>query len=159
MMRIADAAESFGDAQGAATFYRRAAALQPDSVAASIGMARSLAMEGKIAEAIETLRSAKSRAPSDTQLDTTLGRLLVAADRPQEGLAAFDEGLQKAPQSVPLLIGRGVALDAMGQHKDAQDSYRKAMQYDPGNSAARKDLDLSLALEGRRGKGKTARVP
>jgi tetratricopeptide (TPR) repeat protein len=146
MLRIADTAQSFGNTEAAAAFYRRAADLQPGSTAAYIGIARSLAEQGKLDQAIETLQSAKSRNPTDPQLSATLGRLLVAANRPDDGLAAFDEGLQHDPQSPPLLVGRGVALDAMGQHEEAQDSYRKAIVYDPRNAAAQKDLALSLAL-------------
>jgi Flp pilus assembly protein TadD len=153
MMRIADAADSLGDQEGAIAFYRRAADLQPDSVDANIGIARSLAREGNIDQAIETLRSAESGSPSDTRLNATLGRLLVVADRPAEGLAAFEKGLQQDPNSVSLVIGRGVALDAMNRHNEAQDCYRKAMQLDPDNAAARKNLALSLAIDNKRDKG------
>jgi Flp pilus assembly protein TadD len=152
MMRIAEAAESLGDREGATAFYRRAADLQPDSVDANIGTAHSLAEQGDVTQAIETLRSAKNRNPSDSRLNATLGRLLVVAERPAEGLAAFDEGLLQDPHSVPLLIGRGVALDAMNRHDEARSSYRKAMQFDPDNAAARKDMTLSLAMDERRGK-------
>jgi Flp pilus assembly protein TadD len=159
MMRIADAADSLGDQEGALAFYRRAADLQPGSVAANIGVARSLAMQGKVDQAIETLRSAKGSNPSDTRLNATLGRLLVVADRPAEGLAAFEEGLAQDPNSLPLLIGQGVALDAMNRHNEAQDSYRKALQLDPTNAAARKNLALSLAIDSKRDKGGKAATP
>jgi Flp pilus assembly protein TadD len=149
MMRIAEAAGSLGDPEGALAFYRRAADLQPDSVDANIGIARSLAMQGKVDQAIETLQSAKGSNPSDSRLTATLGRLLVVADFPADGLATFEEGLARDPNSVPLLIGQGVALDAMSRHDEAQDSYRKALQLDPGNAAARKNLALSKAIDGK----------
>jgi Flp pilus assembly protein TadD len=146
MMRIANAAEASGDTDGAAAFYRRSADLQPSSDA-EIGIAHALAQQGDIDQAIETLRSAKRRDPSNIQLCLTLGRLLVAANRPAEGLVAFEDGLQQDPDSVSLLIGRGVALDAIGRHMEAQECYRKAVQLEPDNAAARKDLALSLTLE------------
>lgn len=157
MMRIANAAASFGDAEAAAMFYRRAADLQPDSAEARIGIARALVEQGKIEQAIETLRSAKALEPSNTRIYVVLGRLLVAANRPVEGLAAFDEGLQVDSESIALLIGRGVALDAIGQHRQAQSAYREAMQHDPDNAAARKDLALSLAADGQRDKPEATR--
>jgi Flp pilus assembly protein TadD len=158
MMRIAHAADSLGDQEGAIAFYRRAAELQPGSVDANIGIARSLAMQGNIDQAVETLQSAKASNPSDSRLIATLGRLLVVANRPADGLAAFEEGLQQDPNSVPLLIGRGVALDALNRHSEAQDCYRKAMQLDPDNAAARKNLALSLALDSKKDKdGKAAK--
>jgi Flp pilus assembly protein TadD len=149
MMRIAAAAETSGDTAGAMAFYQRAAALQPDSTAAQMGVARSLAAQGEVDQAIEVLRSVQKRESFDAELCSTLGRLLVTANRPDEALAAFEDGLSHDPQSVPMLIGQGVSLDAAGRHDAAQESYRKVLDIDPNNRAAQKDLALSLSLSGR----------
>jgi len=153
MLRIADAAEQSGDPAGAMAFYRHAAELQPDSGPAQIGIARALTEQGSVDEAIDELRAAHARAPSDVQISATLGRLLVAAHRPADALAVFRDGLRQEPQSMPLLIGQGVALDATGQHDEAQKSYRQVLQLDPDSAPARKDLSLSLALSGKPGGG------
>lgn len=146
MMRIADAAERSGDTGGAVAFYRRAAELQPDLVDAQVGTARSLVEQGNVDEAVDILRAAHARDPSDTQLPATLGRLLMAANRPIEALSSFRDGLRQDPRSIPLLIGRGVALDATGQHEGAQSSYKEVLGLAPENPAARKNLALSLSL-------------
>jgi tetratricopeptide (TPR) repeat protein len=156
MIRIADAAEQSGDSAGAAAFYRRAAELQPDSVAAQIGVARSLAEQDRVDEAIDSLRSAHARAPSDTQVTVTLGRLLIAAGRPSEALDTFGDGLRQDPRSVPLLIAQGVALDTIGRHAEAQASYKEALTISPDSAAAKKDLALSLA-QARKGDGAASR--
>jgi Flp pilus assembly protein TadD len=150
MMRIAAAAETSGDPAGAMAFYRRAATLQPESSAAQIGIARSLAAQGDIIQAIEVLRVAQKQDAFDAEVCSALGRLLVAARRPDEALVTFEEGLNHDPQSVPMLIGQGVSLDSAGRHDAAQASYRKVLEIDPGNQAARKDLALSLSLNGRK---------
>jgi Flp pilus assembly protein TadD len=114
-----------------------------------MGVARSLAAQGEVDQAIEVLRSVQTRESFDAELCSTLGRLLVTANRPDEALAAFEDGLSHDPQSVPMLIGQGVSLDAAGRHDAAQESYRKVLDIDPNNRAAQKDLALSLSLSGR----------
>jgi Flp pilus assembly protein TadD len=149
MMRIANAADQSGDVTGAIAFFRRAAALQPDSASAQTGIAKTLAEQGHVGEAVDTLRSAHAHMPSDELISTTLGRLLVATHCTTEALDVFHDGLQHNPQSIPLLIGQAVALDQIGKHADAQNSYRQVMAIDPNNAAAHRDLKLSLSQSGR----------
>lgn len=148
MMRIADAAERSGDLASATAFYRRAAELQPGATAPPLGAARSLAAQGRTDEAIDLLRSAHAGLPGDPLVAGTLGRLLVVAHQPQDALAAFQDGLRAAPGTASLLIGQGVAFDALAQHPAAQDSYRAALAAAPDSIPARNDLALSLALSG-----------
>jgi tetratricopeptide (TPR) repeat protein len=156
MMHVADAAEKSGDTAGASAFYRRAAELRPDSVAAQIGVARTLAEQGRFDEAIDSLRSAQAAAVTDTRISVTLGRLLLASGRPNEALNTFRDGLKRDPRSVPLLVATGVALDTIGQHAQAQASYREAMTIDPDSVAASKNLALSMA-QAAKGRGVTSR--
>jgi len=148
MMRIAGAAERAGDPASAAAFYQRAADLKPSSAAAELGVAQSLAEQGRTEEAIDLLSRAHAQRPGDTLTAATLGRLLVVAHRPQDALAAFQDGLRAEPRSPSLLTGQGVALDALGQHSAAQGSYHAALSVAPGSVPARNDLALSLALSG-----------
>ena len=145
MLRIADATRDGGDSAGALAFYRRAADLDPASVRAQIGVARALAEQGRIEDAVAALRAAHARLPADAEITGALGRLLFAARRPAEALDTFTEGLRTAPRSTPLLIGRGVALDALSRHAEAQASYLEVLRIDPANVPARKDLQLSQA--------------
>ncbi len=147
MLRIANAAERAGDPASAAAFYQRSADLKP-APAASLGVAQSLAEQGRTEEAVDQLFSAHAQRPADTLVSATLGRMLVVAHRPREALTAFQDGLRVDPRSTSLLTGQGVALDAAGQHAAAQDSYRAALAVTPGSVAAMNDLALSLALSG-----------
>lgn len=145
MLRIADATRDGGDSAGALAFYRRAADLDPASSPAQIGVARALAEQGHIEDAVTALRTAHARLPADPDISGALGRLLVADRRPAEALVIFGEGVRSTPRSTPLLIGQGVALDTLSRHAEAQASYREALQIDPANVPARKDLQLSQA--------------
>ncbi len=153
MMRIAAAGERSGDLGSAAAFYRRAAALRPDLVAAEVGTARTLAQGGDVDQALDVLRGAHARLPGDADLTKTLGRLLVVAKRPADAVAVFDEGLAADPRATALLVGKGVALDKLGRHADAQQAYGAALAIDPGDATARDNLALSKTL----GAGSTAR--
>lgn len=146
MMRIAAAAEASGDLGSASAFYMRAATLKPDFVAAQVGAARTLAQQGDVDQAIEVLRNAHGRLPSDGELTKTLGRLLVVAKRPAEALTVFDEGLAADPRATALLVGKGVALDKLGRHADAQTAYLAALATAPGDPTARDNLTLSKTL-------------
>lgn len=146
MMRIASAAEQSGDLGSATVFYRRAALLQPDLVAAEVGTARTLAQVGDVDQALDVLRGAHARLPGDGDLTKMLGRLLVVAKRPADAVTVFDEGLATNPRATALLVGKGVALDKLGRHLDAQQAYGAALAIDPGDATARDNLALSKTL-------------
>ena len=50
---------------------------------------------------------------------------------------------------MPALNGRGVALDLLGQHVEAQRSYRTALAANPADIPTANNLALSLMLDGR----------
>lgn len=58
-----------------------------------------------------------------------LGRFAEAAQR-------FGDVLAHDPDSVPALIGLGLALSAQGRHRDAEDAVRRAVSCEPDNVAA-----------------------
>ncbi len=149
MLRIGQAAERNGDLPGAADFYSRALALNPEAGDAAVGLARSRAGLGQLNEALEALRAAHARSLSDHRLTALLGRLEIQARQPARALATFQDGLRQAPEDIELLTGQGVALDGLGRHAEAQAAYRQALARDPASIAVRNNLALSLALSGR----------
>ena len=148
MMRIAGAAEKAGDPASAAVFYQRAADLRPQDAQVAMDLARSLAEQNRNDEAAAVLRTAHATLPGNLLIAATLGRLLVALGQPAQALVTFEDGLRVDPRSVSLLIGRGVALDELGQHLPAQQCYQAALAIAPHNVAAQNDLALSLVLSG-----------
>lgn len=153
MLRIADAAAASGDEATAASFYGRAAALQPGNVDIALGYARALASQGRIADAVAALQAAMPQTSGNgtRRLSIALGRLLILSNRPTEAVAAFQQALADAPNTPALLIGLGVALDASRDHAAAQAAYRHALAIEPTSIAARNDLALSTALQGNTG--------
>ena len=91
-------------------------------------------------------------------------RLIVALDLPNRALASAmverlgdaagalsfaDQAVALAPEEPRAATGRGVALDMLGRHSEAQQCYRDVLARSGGDRAARNDLALSLALSGK----------
>ena len=145
LMRIGEAAEGSGDLATADGFYSRAADMDADLTFASLAHARVLARQGDIAGSLAALRETHERHPEDLTVTATLGRMLIVQKRPAEALPVFDAGLQAQPDAPPLLIGKGVALDLIGRHTEAQSAYEAVLRSDPDNAAAKSDLEQSRA--------------
>lgn len=150
MMHIADAAAASGDMATAGSFYRRAVTLAPSDPGPTLGYARSLAAQNRPAEAAAVLQDAlphMNDADAGT-LRAALGRLLVAIHRPTEAVAVLRAALVRMPNSAPLWINLGVALDASRDVPAAQEAYQKALAIEPDSVAAHNDLALSMAFGG-----------
>ncbi|HWS27299.1 MAG TPA: tetratricopeptide repeat protein, partial [Xanthomonadales bacterium] len=65
-----------------------------------------------------------------------LGSALLAQQRDQDALAAWERAAQLAPADVPTLAGLGEALQRLGLSADADAALRKALSLDPHNQAA-----------------------
>jgi Flp pilus assembly protein TadD len=72
----------------------------------------------------------------------------LQAGKPQSALANVDAALKRSPRNLSLLTTRGIALDRMSKHADAQETYRLGLSYDPTNFALLSNLGLSLGLSG-----------
>ncbi|MBR0680623.1 tetratricopeptide repeat protein [Roseomonas eburnea] len=148
-MRIAASAESSGQMDVALSMYGAAAARDPDNVEAQTRFAAALVRAGNHAQAEQVLAAAVQRRPGDRALLVQLGRMRLRNGAAGEALSLFDRVLATDSRSVPALDGRGVALDLMGRHPEAQESYRRAQALDPNAISVANNLGLSLLLDGR----------
>ena len=98
-------------------------------------------------DAVETYSRA---VPTSAALAAWLGlvRAHTALGEPDIALKAADQALAMAPKEARVLVNRGVVLDSLERHAEAQDSYRAALLLAPRSVAARNNLGLSLALSG-----------
>ena len=74
---------------------------------------------------------------------TVLGGLALDAGRADEALADFGRSLERDPDSVPALIGSGVALAMRGEREAALPRFERALALDPGNLEARGNADVT----------------
>lgn len=148
-MRVAASAEASGQMDVALSMYGAAAARDPDNGEAQARFAAALMRAGNRAQAEQVLAAAVQRRPNDRFLLIQLGRMRLQGGAAGEALGMFDRVLASDSRSVPALDGRGVALDLMGRHPEAQESYRRAQAIDPNAISVANNLGLSLLLDGR----------
>ncbi|HXJ03223.1 MAG TPA: tetratricopeptide repeat protein [Micropepsaceae bacterium] len=147
VLRLARAARDAGDLSSAVNLYRTALNGQPDDAALTVEFADTLQDAGAFDEAINAYNKANGKMP---RLDGLLGlaRVHLALGQADKALGFAEQARALAPTESRVLITRGVALDMLGRHPEAQGSYRAVLEVQPRSVAARNDLALSLALAG-----------
>jgi Flp pilus assembly protein TadD len=154
-VRLAERSANAGDFQTAAAFYQQAFDANPKSIEALIGLGRSYTGLGQYARAEQALVEAQNRRPGDPDVLLELARTQLAAGRAQAALANLDIAIRKRPRDIGIITARGIALDRLSRHAEAQETYRRGLAIDPTNFVLMSDLGLSLGLSGRTGEGIT----
>ncbi len=147
--RIADRSADAGDFETAAAFYQQAFDANPKSVEALVGLGRSYAGMGQYARAEQALMEAKARHPNDPAVLLELARTQIGAGKAEAALANLDIAAKKRPRDLQILTARGIALDRLSRHAEAQQVYRNGLSLDPTNFVLSSNLGLSLGLSGR----------
>ncbi|MDY7093132.1 MAG: tetratricopeptide repeat protein [Acidobacteriota bacterium] len=167
-IQLGEAQLQAGDAQAAAESFRQAVELNADSAAARYGLGRAELARDDAAAAVEQLEAALKLEPAATAVHYPLGqayRKLGDGEKAAEHLGARGPTTTTLPdpwlaEARSEAAGAGVHLQRGGQATVAGDleaaaeSYRRAVEADPGNAAARQSLGAALA---RLGDGEGAR--
>jgi Flp pilus assembly protein TadD len=103
---------------------------------------------GAIDDAIQTFNKVAGNSPARLDAELGLAHTQLALHKPDAALDFLDRAGKIAPHDPRVLIGRGVALDYLGRHTEAQSDYRTVLKEAPEHVAARNNLALSLALAG-----------
>jgi Flp pilus assembly protein TadD len=147
-LRLAERAAAAGDHQTSATLYRQAFEADPRSIDALVGLGRSYAGLGQFARAEQALLGARARRPRDPRILLELARVQIGAGKPQAALENLDAARARAPRDLEIVTARGVALDRLSRHAEAQAAYREGLAFDPTNFALLSNLGLSYGLGG-----------
>jgi Flp pilus assembly protein TadD len=139
-VRVAMAAEAAGQPDVAVSMFAAAASAAPDEPEVQARYAAALSRNGQAQEA--------ERRPRDPRMLLAMGQMRARAGVAAEAIAAFEQVLAQAPRDVAALNGRGVALDLLGRHGEAQQSYRAAQVVEPSHIASANNLAFSLMLSG-----------
>ncbi|MEJ0020210.1 MAG: tetratricopeptide repeat protein [Acetobacteraceae bacterium] len=158
-LRVAEAAEGSGDRDLAVSMYTMAANEAPSDAALQLRCAEGLARNGKLDEAGTLLKRRLRESGRRPDLLGALGSIQVLAGQPAQAEATFSEVLASRPDDVRALVNKGVALDLLRRHNEAQDLYRKALALAPRDPAISNDLALSLLLSGRIEEARQALAP
>jgi Flp pilus assembly protein TadD len=148
MLQLAARTESSGNAGAAREMYGKVAARYPDQPAGYLGLGRTSYRSGDPAEAAQHYRTALTYAPDSVDARYGLGKALLASDRPEAAIEQFDRLIAEEAADTRPYVAKGVALDMVGRHAEAQAVYRSGLELAPMNVALRTNLGLSLALSG-----------
>jgi tetratricopeptide (TPR) repeat protein len=111
---------------GAESAYRKAVALNPDDAAAKRGLGRSLAGEGRGAEAADQLRAAAALDPEDAVVRYELGNALLRLGRRDPAGDAYLDALRLDPSMPEAHANLGRLLELQGLPDAAVEEYRAA---------------------------------
>ncbi len=142
----------------AAERYAQALERRPDSWVAWVGQGHITiverdheAAEALLHRALEAAREPVEGAPADERAFAAFGQhmaLLGLAwtaanrDRPLEALAFYDRILAEQPDALLALMGRGIALVAIGRQDDAQASFERVLELHPEHPHALAELGI-----------------
>jgi len=146
LMRIAAAAEAGGDPQAALGMFRRAADVNDDAAAPLVAAGNVLLEMGQVSDALVALNSALQRQPHDPEALRALAKAYLKTGRPALAGAPLEVAFQDTPNDPKLMQLLGVTDDFLGQHREAQDRYRRGLELKPGDPGLALNLALSLAL-------------
>ncbi len=122
-------------------------AANPSNVPALVMQAGAQAALGQRDQAMRSYGQALSIDPADPAASLGLGRLQLGSD-PAAAANVLLPLTTRDPRNVAALIDLGIARDLLGQHAEAQRTYRLALAIDPDRIAGNINLGLSLALSG-----------
>ncbi len=150
VLRLARASRANGDFASAINLYRSVCALPPADPALLVELGDTLVDAESMDDAIGVYQKAQQStgAPLAVRLEALLGlqQAYLTLGEPDQALHYADQAAALAPTDHRVMVGRGVALDLLGRHAEAQRAYRAVLATAPRDIAARNDLALSLAL-------------
>jgi spermidine synthase len=88
--------------------------------------------------------------PESADVHNILGIALATKGQLDEAITEFRQALRLDPESATTSWHLGAALASHGARQEAIEHLRRSVQLDPNNPQARHDLEVVLALDGRR---------
>lgn len=152
-LRLARAARDVGDFASAADLYKRVLAAKPDDSAVMAELGTTQLEMGALYDGIDTFNKISPSDPAYLDAQIGLERAQLMLSNPDKALEYADKAVAIAPKNARALVGRGVALDMLGRHAEAQEQYRAALAQVPHDMGATSNLALSLAVTGQYDEG------
>jgi Flp pilus assembly protein TadD len=152
-LSLADRAVNAGDYETAVSLYQQAYDANPRSTAALLGLGRGYAGLGQYSRSEKALEEAERRSPHDPDIQLEIARARLAAGNATAALAHLDKVGGKSQRDIEFITARGIALDRLSRHKEAQETYRQGLKIAPTDFALLSNLGLSLGLSGQTAEG------
>ncbi len=111
--------------------------------------ARSAAAGPSSGRAQEALGVLARSSLDDDAITLNRGHAFLSLQRPREALTEFQRVAQRSPGSALARLGEGLAFFALADYPHAEDAFRASLRLDPEQKAARINLAMTLAEEGK----------
>jgi Flp pilus assembly protein TadD len=151
MLKLGDASRAAGDCTAALRFYGMVIGQGNDKhaiAAAQLGAGECDLAMGNAAEAEKAYLAAAKLVPHDAAAMVGLGRVYLIEHQPERAAGYFDRAVKSGANEAFVWNDKGVTLDQLGRHAEAQEAYRQGLDAHPGDPALRNNLALSLAMTG-----------
>lgn len=130
--------------------FSKALRIRPRSAAAHNGLANVLAQEGRIEEAIRHWSEALKIMPNFSEPHYNWGIVLEQRGSLKEAGEHFSEAIRIRPDYAEAHSSLGFIMARQGDLDGAKRHFHKALEINPGLIKARRGLEISLKLMGRR---------
>jgi tetratricopeptide (TPR) repeat protein len=110
-----------------------------------LNAARTAAQAGRFDEAAREYRRAAILDPTEAEAPAGVAGMLLRMDDAPSAVAWARRALERTPQSAPLYVTLGDALQAAGDRVAAEQAWAHALELDPGQRAARERLRARAA--------------
>lgn len=152
-LAVARANQEVGDFLEAARLYELELEVYPSSAPALVGLGQTLMASGQYSRAVQVLSSAAALHPRDISILLARGELELLRKRPREALSFFEQVLSRDRSNLGGILGRGVSLDFLSRHRDAQFVYLEGLSRYPSHFGLQNNYGLSLILSNDIGRG------
>jgi tetratricopeptide (TPR) repeat protein len=134
--------DGLGCLEQAATCFRIAVELTPDSAEAHINLGVVLHDLGRYAEAQLSFQTALQIAPGDANAHAKLGNTLHRLGKYNDAIGSYGAALSLQPGNAEALTNLGIVLHGLERYADAEASYRRALHFAPDSADAHNNLGL-----------------
>lgn len=148
LMRIARASLEAGDVASAADLYLQATRQENAPAEAYERLLDSYIALGKINEARDVMKTAADKHPDNADFRNRQIGLELRTDTPTRALPLVEHAIAKFPQDARFYNLKGVALDKIGKHTDAQEAYAQGLARSVSHAGIRTNLGMSYILSG-----------
>jgi tetratricopeptide (TPR) repeat protein len=146
---LASILTSKGNLEGGEEEYRKALQIDPDTVAALIGLSQLEERKGRPDQALALLRRLIDRGlPYEPDVLIRMAGLFARSGRSEDGLIFFDALRSRRPAEPLLDTARGVLYSALDRPEEAEKAFRQSLARDPLSIPAMEELFVFLDRRG-----------
>jgi Flp pilus assembly protein TadD len=149
LIRLGDTERVSGNCSAAQDFYEKALASHGDGVEGHIGLGECLMSAGSLDGAEREFRVALTLGPHQASPRFGLGRVYLQRGDAAAAVGLADDAVSAGEPTGQIYDMKGVALDLLGRHGEAQTAYRSGLALLPKDRGLRNNLALSLAMSGK----------